>query len=313
MTAPPSAPDRRRRLAEAIRSRFAQGIELGDAVRHFIESTVSDATPETVARVLAAPSDFGAEPLMELVFFPEESQQTALEPILEAANFESGEEAAVLALFAESPLEARLRLAWTGSALTVPVPDWVAESFLRRLNIDYRADARILAALDRFLEPAEACRFRVRLRNARFPATERTIRFLARFLERFPGGRSELRPAFDFLMSFLPGIPEARSVYGALLDRKRGGLRALALARDAEARWRKANMEILLMQGFRAGHVDTAAVTRELALLDGIFAAVFGRVPAAAMEEAVEAVSAMSMDPDDLDALAARFSFGDGT
>lgn len=309
MTGASEIPGRCRKLAEAVRNRFDAGIDLGESVRHFIESTVAEAEPETVAEVLAAPSEFGAEPLMELIFFPDEAQQIALEPLLEAEPFGAGEEASVLAALDPPPLAARLRLEWTGTEHVVPVPGWVAGDFLRRLHIGYRPEARILAALDRFLEPAEALRFRVRFRNARFVAAERTIRLLERFLERYPGGAPKRRSAFDFLLGFLPGIPESGSVYGALLHRKRRVLRALAQARDDEARRRKSNMEILLMQGFRTGHVDVAAAERELVLLDEIAEAVFERIPAAAMEEIAEAAP---VGLGDLDALAERFSAGEG-
>jgi hypothetical protein len=107
-------------------------------------------------------------------------------------------------------------------------------------------------------------------------------------LERFEGNAADLRDAFDFLLGFLPGMPPNQPIYGALLDRKRRAQKALSLAQDAETRREKSNMEILLMQGFRASHVDVPAVERELTLLDGIFYAVFDRAPATAMEASAE-------------------------
>lgn len=283
-TQAPVVTDGRRRLADAIREIFAEGIDLDEAVHHFIESSVSDAAPETVAEVLESPLDFGAEPLMELIFFPEEDHQLRLEPLLQAERFDEGDAAAVESLLSEPPLEARLRLSWAGTEATLSPPAWVAAEFLKRLRIDWRGNAEILAALDNRLENETAQGFRVMMRNARFRPSERTRPFLVHFLERFEGNTADLRDAFDFLLGFLPGMPPNQPIYGALLDRKRRAQKALSLAQDAETRREESNMEILLMQGFRASHVDVPAVERELALLDRIFYAVFDRAPATAME-----------------------------
>jgi hypothetical protein len=283
-----AVPERRRKLADAIREIFAEGIHLDEAVQHFIESSVSDAAPETVAEVLESPSDFGAEPLMELIFFPEEDHQIRLEPLLEAERFDERDIAAVEFHLSEPPLEARLGLSWTGTEVILSPPAWVVAEFLKRLRIDWQGDAEILAALDKRLEEETARRFRVMMRNARFHPSERTRPFLVHFLERFEGNAADLRDAFDFLLGFLPGMPPNQPIYGALLDRKRRAQKALSLAQDAETRREKSNMEILLMQGFRASHVDVPAVERELTLLDGIFYAVFDRAPATAMEASAE-------------------------
>ena len=281
---PKASPERCRRLASAIRERFAEGIELDEPVHHFIESSLSDAAPETVAAALESPEDFGAEPLMELIFFPDEADQLRLEPLLEAETFEDADAERVLSGLSDPPLEAGLRLTWTPAALQISVPAWVAGEYLRRLHIRWRGDAEILAALDKRLEEETARGFRVMMRNARFHPSERTRPFLVHFLERFAGKGADLRDAFGFLLEFLPGIPSDQPVYGALLDRKRRAQKALSLARDTERRREKSNMEILLMQGFRASHVDVPAVERELALLNVIFYAVFDRAPATAME-----------------------------
>lgn len=293
-----AVPERRRKLADAIREIFAEGIDLDEAVHHFIESSVSDAAPETVAEVLESPSDFGAEPLMELIFFPEEDHHLRLEPLLEAERFDEGDAAAVESLLSEPPLEARLRPSWTGTEMILSPPPWVTAGFLNRLRVHWRGDAEILAALDERLEDETARRFRVMMRNARFQASERTRPFLVHFLERFAGNAADLRDAFDFLLGFLPGMPPNQPIYGALLDRKRRAQKALSLARDTETRREKSNMEILLMQGFRASHVDVPAVERELALLDRIFYAVYDRAPATSMEASAptEPISISNLD-----------------
>lgn len=294
----PAVPDRRQRLADAVRDIFAEGIAVSEAVRHFIESSVSDAAPETVAEVLESPADFGAEPLMELIFFPEETHQLRLEPLLEGEHFDSEDIHPIAFLLSEPPLSARLRLAWTGTEWTLPVPEWVTTEFLRRLHIDWRGDAAVLSALDETLAPDTARKFRVMMRNARFQATERTRRFLIHFLERFSGPAADREEAFAFLLGVLPGVPADRALYAALFDRKRRAVRVLALARDTAVRRDKANMETLLMQGFRASHVDVPAVERELALLDALFYTIFDRAPAVAMAEAAvpETVNAGNLD-----------------
>ena len=74
------------RIAEAIRALLRAGIELGTDVRHTIASTLGDSRPQALAAALADPQGCENAPLLELILFPDERFQVALEPRLAAED-----------------------------------------------------------------------------------------------------------------------------------------------------------------------------------------------------------------------------------
>jgi hypothetical protein len=96
-------------------------------------------------------------------------------------------------------------------------------------------------------------------------------------LERLSAEENVFVDQLDFILVFLQEHPEARNLYEALMDRKRFLFRHLQKARRAAEFAARNNMETLVMTGVRTPYFDTAAAEEELAMIDSVARAVFGR------------------------------------
>ena len=86
-------------LTEKIAGMCQEGFSLSDAVLHYIDSTFSNPSVEELEGVIADESNCEREPLMELIFFPDEATQCKLEEILEANDFQAPDEQQVANCF----------------------------------------------------------------------------------------------------------------------------------------------------------------------------------------------------------------------
>ena len=268
--------DRCEKLTQKIESIFLEGLNPGTDVWDFINSGYSDPSPEELAEILADPENHGAEPVMELLFFPDETVQARLEPLLEAEAFEPADEKIIHSELARRRLFTHLTLP-SGSDLQFSVPDWASEGFVRRLHIAKRLDPMLIEAVERGVEQAQRTLFKVRLRNSSFPQTRRTVGFIRDFLDRIVADPEDLALLMNDIIEFLNEIRDADDFYAALMDKKKSCFRMLQTAQKFEKQLKKHNIETLLMQGIRPPHVDQADVRRRMAAIDRISYTVFGK------------------------------------
>ena len=280
-----------KRLAEAIAGLFRDGIRLNDAAWHFINSTFCHPSVEELSAVLADESNPEREPLLELIFFPDTNQQAALENEISQGQFSDGDEAGILSLLVDPPLEARLVVPREPVPLKVAVPEWAAGAFLHRLHIGKQLDPRLPEAVGRFVPDDCQVRVSVGLRNSRFVQTEKKVRFLCHFFRETAPGGEDFFSTVDFLLGFLDEIDDDVSVYRALTDRKRSCFRNLQQALKFEAQLARHNIETLLLQGVRAPHIDQDDMRRKMVMIDRICHAVFGRTEPVGEDSAWEDVN----------------------
>ena len=170
------------RLADAIRRLFRQGIRLNQEAWHFITSSFCRPSVAELGEILADEDRPEQETILELIFFPDIDQQATLEEMIHKGGFTDGHKNEIVRLLFETPPEARLILPGEeGGSLLFPVPEWAADAFVSRLRIGKRIDPRLIAAVLRFVPEGLRATVRVGLRNARFPQTERHVRFLCNF------------------------------------------------------------------------------------------------------------------------------------
>ncbi len=268
--------DRNEKLIQEIESIFLEGLNPDSDVWDFINSGYSDPSPEELSEILADPENHGAEPVMELLFFPDERVQARLEPLLEAEAFEPADEKIISSELARRRPFTHLTLP-SGSDLQFYVPDWASEGFVRRLHIAKRLDPILIEAVERAVDPSQRTPFKVRLRNSSFPQTKRTVGFIRDFLDRIVADPKDLALLMDDIIEFLNEIQDTDDIYGALMDKKKFYFRMLQTAQKFERQLKKHNIETLLMQGIRSPHVDQADVRRRMAAVDRISYAVFGK------------------------------------
>jgi hypothetical protein len=92
----------------------------------------------------------------------------------------------------------------------------------------------------------------------------------------------------DFALEFLADIRHDADVSQALEHRKRMLVRALQQGRRQDELLEKANVETLLSRGVRFIHIDEAAARLQVAHIDRISLAVYGRVHPVPWADVVE-------------------------
>jgi len=275
-----------RPLEGAIRAALAAGIELTEPVRRYMEGTVGDASPAALQTLLADDSNAERDSLLDLLFFPDLTLQTAIEPILERYPPTAVDVDRLAARFkTENPA---VRFLYPGSQAPVAatLPTSGVDAFLNRLNLTWQFASPVGEALDgvdsRILSrqnaPADDCiRLRVWMRNAALRQTPVQIRFLCDFMAWVPCDDQAFVDQLRFSLVFLNEHEDAANLYEALMNRKKFIFRHLLNARRSAERTARSNMETLIMTGVRTPHFDIARGERTLAMIDSIAMAVYGR------------------------------------
>ncbi|WP_144016406.1 hypothetical protein [Desulfococcus multivorans] len=266
------------KLAESVRRLFREGIRLNGAAWHFINSTFCHPSMKALENLLSDENNPEREPLFELIFFPDITQQAALEDEISEGGFADGDEARVLSQLTRPPLEARLIVPGEPDFLAIRVPEWATAAFLARLHIGKPVDARLAEAIDRFVPDTLRLGIRVGLRNARFAQTDKNVRFLCHFFKESAGLWDDFLAVVDYLTAFLDEIEDGMNIYKALSHRKRMLFRRLEEARRFEKQLERHNIETLMLQGARPPHIDKDQVRWKMAAIDRISQTVFGRI-----------------------------------
>ena len=282
-SAPPAIPDD---LEAVLRRYMADGITLTGDVRDFMAGTFGDASAETLRTLLSDESSAERDSLLDLVFFPDQALQLAVEPVLERHGLTEEDVRLLAARLKVAPLAAEIRLSGTETTVPAVMPAFLVETFLTRLNIPWQSAAalsEVVTRLDTHLvSPTNdredgRLRLRVHLRNAGLRQTPAQVLFLCDFFERLPIDDRDFVDKLDFMLVFLKEDEGATNVYQALMDRKKFLFRHLLKNRQATEWAACTNMETRIMAGVRSSYFDVRAAERSLALIDSIAMAVFGR------------------------------------
>ena len=280
------SPNQSTLLEDALRTALAAGVALTEPVRRFMEATFGDASPDALQALLDDESDAERDSLLDLLFFPDETLQAALEPILAKRALSTEDVARLTARLKTAPAMARLLFPGSQASVAAALPIFGVDAFLSRLNLTWQPAAKLEAVLEqvdaRPLSPEGDARdgrirLRVWLRNAALRQTAVQVRFLCDFLTRRPLGDGAFVDQLQFSFVFLKEHEDAANLYSALMNRKKFIFRHLVGARRAAARAARSNMETLTMTGVRTPHFDVPQGEQTLALIDAIEMAVYGR------------------------------------
>lgn len=280
-----SESNRCHQLAEAVHGLFSQGLVLSKNAMAFMASTFGALSESEIAGVLSDVDNAESATAMEFIFFPDESQQIQLEPLLEQAQFLETDLPEVLdILWARQPVATL-----SGPGLTAfgqKVPRWIAEAFIRRLHIENHLDTRLQVPVAKFhgiVSPAGAMaaddmlRIKVRLRNTRRPFTSAQIGFLEKFFQKFKAPRSVFFQALDFSLAFLDETPDTPDFYEALMEKKRFLFLSCQRSRRFQRMLGKNNIETLMAQGVRAAYINCEDAEAKITLIDRIARALYGK------------------------------------
>ena len=263
-------------LAGEIKKILSKSIGLSDDVVHYIDSTFSNPTIEELQTILADDSNCEKDSLVELLFFPDESMQIQLEETLERHRPQNEDENKIQTYLCRDPLQVTFRFEDDRGAIKLPIPEDVTRQFLVRLKISKHLDAELIESIRNYGDEKNCNRFKVKIRNSRFTATENKRTFLRKFFETIGARSNDVFECLDFALGFLDEIKKDSDIYQALMAKKKFYFISLQKAKKMEARLEKHNIETLMLQGERVILINPADVRKKMRIIDRISRAVFG-------------------------------------
>jgi hypothetical protein len=264
-------------LAGEIKKILSKSIGLSDDVAHYIDSTFSNPTIEELQTILADDSNCEKDSLVELLFFPDESMQIQLEETLERHRPQNEDENKILTYLCRDPLQVTFRFEDDRGAIKLPIPEDVTRQFLVRLKISKHLDPKLIESIRNYGDEKNFNRFKVKIRNSRFTATENKTAFLRKFFETIGARSNDVFECLDFALGFLDEIKKESDIYQALMTKKKFYFISLQKAKKMEARLEKHNIETLMLQGERVILINPADVRNKMRIIDRISRAVFGK------------------------------------
>ena len=261
-------------LADKIKSILARGFTLNEAAVHYIDSTFSNPSSESLQAIIHEDDAGEVGPLYELLFFPDLSVQLELEDLLNGEAYTKGDEETILRMLALQLPETPVHFPDDRGSLYVRIPAWTAARFISRLRMNKQLDGRIVQAIDMYIPDVKRNEIRIKFRNSRFIQAENRILFLCTYFEKL---RDTCAECLDLIISLFEESDDDGDIYTALAKKKRTCFQGVIKTLRYEQMLRQQNMETLFSQGIRVACIDKQDAERQMEIIDRISHAVFGK------------------------------------
>lgn len=277
-------------LSDEISRLLRKGIFLGDAVMHAIDATFSAQNADALINLLNDPSNCDADAILELIFYPDQTFQETIEPLLMARSYASTEVDAIARSIILQDLEISVFLPRQRGRMKIHLTEPILRQLLRRLNIDRQIDPHLSEVLTRRVtEPEDLLRFRVLLRNRPKAFSALAGDFLTAWIEKMYGKSPYFEKAFRFLLDFLDYAAHQTDIYQLLMKEKGALVQQIARAEKFEAALRSHHMETLMLRGMPRLCVDAADLHKKCVLIDHICLSMFGKTEMMDLSDGVAA------------------------
>ena len=263
-------------VASRIREMLARGVDIGPEALHFVDSTFFNPTAAELAAVAGDESASERDPLLELLFAPDETFQVELEETLAGRRLDAEQ---IAGLLCRPLLEVLFRFPDGRGTLGLEMTPALSRHLVCQLRIDRTIPADLSQALESAADACERRRARVLIRNARVQLTPEAVAFLRGFLTQVGLRDGQAWECLSFALDVLADGENPADLFQALADRKRWLVKALTRGRKQGELLGQANIETLMSQGARLTVIDEADTRRRIGCIDRICAAVFGRLP----------------------------------
>ena len=264
-------------LAGKIERIFRDGFVLSDDIMHYIDSTFSNPSINELEEIIYDEHNCERDPLIELIFFPDELVQIKLEEFLESKDFKKKDEEKVINYILNKKLVTTIHFPENKGSIKFIVPELSALQFVSRLNISRKLNKRLLKAINKFVPDKRRTTVKVKLRNAMTVLSENKIKFLCSFFEKLKVEEDYFFKCLDFVPDFFDGIKDDKNILQSLLDKKELYFQDLQKAVRFEELLNKNNMETLISRGVRIPHISKEDAMNNIVIIDTITLAVYGK------------------------------------
>jgi len=239
-----------------------------DIMRYMMSVSGMD-TLDGIQQTLLDDTSSESASLFELIMFPDEGFQIAIEGLIDHFNYSKADEKTICELLVSRKLDMVLHIPGIGST-PVTIPAEAIASVITRLNISRKTDPRIIAALHRFSEEPLRTQCKIRLRNSRWIQSEAHIRLLQEMIEKHIPHTINFIEALDFILEFLTDSHPESDIKQTLESEKERLIHLLDMADRQDLLLRTSTMEAIMLQGVRIVSIDREAIINRIHILDHV-------------------------------------------
>ncbi len=267
-------------LAEKIERIFRDGFVLSDGIMHYIDSTFLNPSINELYEIIYDEHNCERDPLIELIFFPDELVQIKLEEFLENKDFKKEDEEKAINYISNKKLVTTIHFPDNKGSIKFVVPELSALQFVSRLNVSRKLNKRLLKAIDKFVPDERRIPVKVRLRNVMTLLSENKIKFLCSFFEKLKSVEENyFFKCLDFVLNFLGGLKDDKNILQFLSDKKELYFQDLQKAVKFEELLNNNNMETLISRGVRIPHVHKEEIMHKIVIIDTIILVLYRKQP----------------------------------
>ena len=220
--------DRHRVLADELRCVLNGASALSDTAMHYIDSTFASPTTGELQSILTDVDNCERDPLLELIYSPDEDTQIRLEAILERSAFLPQDRSLIADHLMNPPTVIQLTLSRNRGQVAIPLTPSGASRLIGLLHIEKHLDPALRRAVDAYVDKDSAARVKVIFRNARCKFCSRDVAFLARALAGLDLNRQTDVGALEYALEVLADSPSPADIYAGADAAQKNLLKAVA-------------------------------------------------------------------------------------
>jgi hypothetical protein len=231
--------DRTRDLAGWIGAILTEPVVLTPAVEDYVSGTFGNSD---LNAILEDEDSSEIDSLLELVFYPDLAVKDRFESRWGDHRFSRKDMTTVINSICKTRFRASVTAPGNDGTVTIVLPAFVIEAFVRRLNITWQPGTDLQSCLERHSGHRHITRIRVHLRHARLTWHTGQVDLIDRFLADMPPEPDDFESNLLFLLGILPELTEIGDAFDFLMAKKYFYFQSLCKAEDFERRRQSSNM-----------------------------------------------------------------------
>ena len=257
-------------LATCIENILEKGIVLNPDLLHHLDSAFGVCRASDIEKIFYNRKNCEREVILELIFYPDESMQIEIEPVLEKNNFFKNDEKNLVNFLLAKKIQIPVFFPTRSDTLEIYADAVILDSLVSRLNISKQINSKITTTVNCHIPEKIRPAVKVRLRNTRFRFHDNLIIFMDLFFKSEISKRSNFFEILDFLLNFLHEIKENNDISDSLNEKKEFYLQSLGNAAILHEQLKKNTMEIMTAQSIRIPAINVPDIKRKIRIIDQI-------------------------------------------
>ena len=258
------------RLSDVIVQWLRSGITLTADVKDFIEATYPMLPTQALASLSSASIASDIDSLVELILFPDQALQTALEPLLTSQAYNVRDEDQIAQILVEQIPQVDVHLPQTSQPFKLPLQVDTARTLVERLRITKSLTSEIQQAIHAYVSADDQLAVRVHLRNANWSPAANGAEVLAPLFQNLDSAQAEFWPFLDFILVCLEEVEATGSVRRTFVARKARLEHQLQKTLRYERQRAQHNIETLMLQGERIPYCEAGTLQQQLHMLETV-------------------------------------------